>query len=169
MRASTPFSNRPARTILVTGDGSIQFNVHELQTVRQNNLPIKIFIFNNDGYESIRTTQTAHFEGRFVGSDRGSGIGNPDFEKLAGAYGLPFARVRTNAELPAIRRFLEEEGPGVCELLLSPTQGRNPRVTSVRREDGSMESRPLEDMFPFLPREEIWRNMHLFDDEDAAV
>jgi acetolactate synthase-1/2/3 large subunit len=162
-------ANRPARTILVTGDGSIQFNVQELQTVRQNNLPLKIFIFNNDGYESIRTTQTAHFEGRFVGSDRASGIGNPDFEKLAGAYGLPFARVRTNAGLPAIRQFLEEEGPGVCELLLSPTQGRNPRVTSVRRVDGSMESRPLEDMYPFLPREEIWRNMHLFDDEDVPV
>lgn len=162
-------ANRPARTILVTGDGSIQFNVQELQTVRQNDLPIKIFVFNNDGYESIRTTQTAYFEGRFVGSDRASGIGNPDFEKLAGAYGLPFTRIRTNGELPTIRRFLEEEGPGVCELLLSPTQGRNPRVTSVRREDGTMESRSLEDMHPFLPREEIWRNMHLFDDEDAAV
>jgi acetolactate synthase I/II/III large subunit len=162
-------ANRPAKTILVTGDGSIQFNIQELQTVRQNDLPLKIFLFNNDGYESIRATQNAYFEGRFVGADRASGIGNPDFAKLAAAYGLSFARIPTNAELDRVGAFLEEEGPGVCELILSPTQGRNPKVTSARREDGSMESRPLEDMFPFLPREEVWRNMHLFDDEDSAV
>ncbi len=161
-------ANRPKKTILVTGDGSIQFNIQELQTVRQNDLPLKIFVFNNDGYESIRATQTAYFEGRFVGADRASGIGNPDFAKLADAYGLAYSRVGTNAELDTLGEFLQEEGPGVCELILSPTQGRNPKVTSARREDGTMESRPLEDMFPFLPREEVWRNMHLFDDEDKA-
>ncbi|HEY3172103.1 MAG TPA: thiamine pyrophosphate-binding protein [Thermoanaerobaculia bacterium] len=161
-------ANRPEKTILVTGDGSIQFNVQELQTVRQNDLPLKIFVFNNDGYESIRATQTTYFEGRFVGADRASGIGNPDFAKLAAAYGLPYASIRTNAELDTVDAFLLEEGPGFCELFLSPTQGRNPKVTSFRREDGSMESKPLEDMYPFLPREEIWRNMHLFDDEGTG-
>lgn len=155
------------QVVLVTGDGSIQFNVQELQTVRQNDLPLKIFVLNNDGYESIRATQSTYFEGRFVGADRASGIGNPDFARLAAAYGLPYARVRTNAELDSIAAFLQEDGPGLCELLLSPTQGRNPKVTSFRREDGTIESRPLEDMFPFLSREEIWENMHLFDDEDA--
>src|SRR5262249_15995936 len=95
-------ANRPQKTILVTGDGSIQFNIQEMQTVRQNNLPLKIFIFNNDGYESIRATQTAYFEGRFVGSDRASGVGNPDFAKLASAYGLGHTLVTNNAGLDAI-------------------------------------------------------------------
>ena len=156
------------QVVLVTGDGSLQFNVQELQTVRQNDLRLKIFVFNNDGYESIRTTQETFFEGRHVGSSPASGVGNPDFEKLAAAYRLDYRRIANPAGMKArISEFLALDGPALCELILSPTQGRIPRVTSVRREDGTFESRPLEDMFPFLPREELWRNMHLFDDEDA--
>ena len=153
------------RVILVTGDGSIQFNIQELMTIRQYALPIKIFVFNNDGYESIRATQSNYFEGRFVGSDRASGIGNPDFERLAAAYGFTYDRVQSNRSLEeVISRALASDGPSLAELILSPTQARTPKVSSFRREDGTLESRPLEDMFPFLPREEIWRNMHLFDE-----
>lgn len=156
------------QVVLVTGDGSLQFNVQELQTARQNDLPLKIFVFNNDGYESIRTTQEAHFDGRHVGSSRASGVGSPDFGMLAAAYRLGYRRISSSASMKAgISEFLALEGPALCELILSPTQGRSPRVTSFRREDGTLESRPLEDMFPFLPREELRRNMHLFDDEDA--
>jgi acetolactate synthase I/II/III large subunit len=156
------------QVVLVTGDGSLQFNVQELQTVRQNDLPLKIFVLNNDGYESIRTTQETFFEGRHVGSSRASGVGNPDFERLAAAYRLGYQRIsRAYGMKDAISEFLASDGPALCELVLSPTQGRTPRVTSFRREDGTIESRPLEDMFPFLSREEIWENMHLFDDEDA--
>lgn len=153
--------------VLVTGDGSLQFNVQELQTARQNDLPLKIFVFNNDGYESIRTTQETFFEGRHVGSSRASGVGNPDFETLAAAYRLGYRRIADPAGMKAqITEFLASDGPALCELVLSPTQGRSPRVTSVRREDGTLESRPLEDMFPFLSRDELRKNMHLFDDED---
>lgn len=155
--------------VLVTGDGSLQFNVQELQTARQNDLPLKIFVFNNDGYESIRTTQETHFEGRHVGSSRASGVGNPDFERLAGAYRFGYRKISNSASMKAeILTFLALEGPALCELILSPTQGRSPRVTSFRREDGTLESRPLEDMFPFLPREEVYANMHLFDEGDAS-
>jgi acetolactate synthase I/II/III large subunit len=158
------------QVVLVTGDGSLQFNVQELQTARQNDLPLKIFVFNNDGYESIRTTQETHFEGRHVGSSRASGVGNPDFEMLAAAYRLAYRRISSPASMKAqISEFLALDGPALCELILSPTQGRSPRVTSFRREDGTLESRPLEDMFPFLSRDELQRNMHLFDDEDASV
>ena len=159
---------RDGPVVLVTGDGSLQFNVQELQTARQNDLPLKIFVFNNDGYESIRTTQETYFEGRHVGSSRASGVGNPDFETLAAAYRLGYRRIDNPGGMKAgISEFLALDGPALCELILSPTQGRSPRVTSFRREDGTLESRPLEDMFPFLPREEVWENMHLFDDEDA--
>lgn len=150
-------------TILFTGDGSIQLNLQELLTIKQYQLGIKIFVINNQGYESIRSTQRNYFESRFVGSDPATGIGNPDYARLAEAYGFTYERIGTNDEIPArLGPFLSRQGPGLCELIASYDQPRSPRVTSVRREDGRMESRPLEDMFPFLPPEEVAANMHRF-------
>ena len=155
------------RVVLVTGDGSIQFNIQEMQTVAQNNLNLRIFVLNNEGYESIRATQTNYFAGRFVGSDRASGVGNPDFEKLAGAYRISYERLdRPDDLIAGVARVLGRRGPTLCEVRISPTQPRTPKASSFRRDDGTMESRPIEDMFPFLPREEVHRNMHLFDDDD---
>jgi acetolactate synthase I/II/III large subunit len=155
-----------ARVVLVTGDGSIQFNIHELMTVRANNLNLRIFVLNNQGYESIRTTQNNYFESRYVGSDFGSGIGNPNFGKLAEAYGIGYQRLDDPSKLAeGVRSALDHDGPLLCEVIISPNQQRTPRTSSFRREDGSMESRPIEDLFPFLPREEVHENMHLFDDE----
>ncbi|HYH07572.1 MAG TPA: thiamine pyrophosphate-binding protein [Thermoanaerobaculia bacterium] len=157
-----------ARVVLVTGDGCIQFNIQELQTVRSNDLNLRIFVLNNAGYESIRTTQKNWFEGRFVGSDFGSGIGNPDFQKLAEAYGLAYVKMDDPASMAErVAEVLEHDGPVICEVMVSPDQPRTPRASSFRREDGTMESRPIEDLFPFLPREEVHANMHMFDDEDA--
>lgn len=148
------------RTILFTGDGSIQLNLQELLTIKQYQLDIKIFVINNQGYESIRSTQRNYFESRFVGSDPATGIGNPDYARLAEAYGFTYERIGTNDEIPArLGPFLSRPGPGLCELVASYDQPRSPRVTSVRREDGRMESRPLEDMFPFLPPDEVAANM----------
>ncbi|HEX7831076.1 MAG TPA: thiamine pyrophosphate-binding protein [Thermoanaerobaculia bacterium] len=155
-----------ARVVLVTGDGSIQFNIHELMTVRANNLNLRIFVLNNQGYESIRTTQNNYFESRYVGSDFGSGIGNPNFGKLAEAYGIGYQRLDDPSKLAeGVRAALDHDGPLLCEVIISPNQQRTPRTSSFRREDGSMESRPIEDLFPFLPREEVHENMHMFDDE----
>lgn len=157
-----------ARVVLMTGDGSIQFNIQELETVRSNNLNLRILVLNNAGYESIRTTQTNWFEGRFVGSDFASGIGNPNFAKLADAYGLGYARLADPAALAeTVREVLSHDGPIICEVIVSPDQPRTPRASSYRHLDGTMESRPIEDLFPFLPRQEIYANMHMFDDEDA--
>jgi acetolactate synthase-1/2/3 large subunit len=157
------------RVVLITGDGSIQFNIQELQTVHHYKLNLRIFVLNNDGYESIRTTQTNYFEGRFVGSDAASGVSNPDFRHLAAAYGLAYARLEDASALAdGVRDALAHDGPLLCEVMISPTQPRTPRASSFRREDGTMESRPLEDLFPFLPREEVYANMHRFDDEDAT-
>lgn len=161
-------AHREGRVVLVTGDGSVQFNVQELQTIRQCGLNVKVIIFNNDGYESIRTTQNSWFEGRYVGAGTTSGVGAPDFATLAAAYGFAYRRAHQNAGLEdVVREALETPGPMLCELLLSPTQGRTPRLSSFKRKDGTLESRPLEDMFPFLPREEIEENMHLFDGDDG--
>jgi acetolactate synthase-1/2/3 large subunit len=155
------------RTVCVTGDGSIQWNIQELLTIGNYRLPIKIFISNNHGYTSIRSTQTNFFEGRFVGADPGSGVASPDFGKLAAAYGIPYMQIQNNAELAdGIKRALAADGPTICDMNVAVNQGISPRVSSFRREDGTYESRPIEDMAPYLPRDEVWENMHLFDHED---
>jgi acetolactate synthase-1/2/3 large subunit len=162
--------NGKHRTICVTGDGSLQWNVQELLTIRHYNLPIKIFVFNNRGYSSIRATQKTFFKGRFVGSEQGSGVSNPDFEKLAAAYGLEYACITNNDEIEqGITKVLSTNSPALCEVNISPEQGITPKASAFIREDGTIESRPLEDMAPFLPREEIWENMHLFDEDQPSM
>jgi len=154
-----------ARTVLVTGDGSLQFNVQELMTLAVNALDVKIFVLNNDGYESIRATQHNHFEGRLVGSDFGSGIGNPNFAWLARAYGIAYARIDRDADVAAtLSDVLGNRGPALVEVRVSPVQSRIPKVSSFRRPDGTLESKPLHDMHPWLPADEIAENMALFDD-----
>ncbi|MCX6930216.1 MAG: thiamine pyrophosphate-dependent enzyme, partial [Verrucomicrobia bacterium] len=158
------------RTICVTGDGSIQFNIQELLTIRRYSLPIKIFVFNNHGYGSIRGTQENFFDGRLVGADYDSGVSNPDFKHLAAAYGMAYAYLRNNEVLrQELPRVLALDGPVLCEVNISKEQGISPKASAFRREDGTLESRPLEDMAPFLPREEVWENMHLFDDEAPSA
>jgi acetolactate synthase-1/2/3 large subunit len=156
-----------ARTVCATGDGSLQWNVQELLTIKHYRLPLKIFVLNNRGYTAIRTTQGNFFEGRLVGADYASGVDNPDFRLLAAAYSLGYARIENNAELDeGIRKTLDFDGPLICELNISPDQGISPKAAAFRREDGTFESRPLEDMAPFLPREEVWENMHIVDDDE---
>lgn len=153
------------RVVLVAGDGSFQLNVQELMTIGQHRLPIAIFLFNNEGYSSIRATQNAFFEGRFVGAERGSGVANPDFRALAAAYGLDYARIDGPADLASgLDAVLAGPLPVLCEVKVSPTQPISPKASAFKREDGSLESRHLEDMAPFLPREEVWANLHRFDD-----
>ena len=155
------------RTILVTGDGTFQFNIHELQTIAQNRLPIKIFVLNNEGYTSIRSMQETHFDGRLVGADATSGVSNPSFRAIATAYALRYAFIRNNAELAStIQSVLEGPDPVLCEINVAPAQGRSPRVMSRKREDGTMESGTLENMYPFLPADEISRNMQMFEAEE---
>lgn len=155
-------ANNRKRTICITGDGSMQMNIQELQLIRHHNLPIKIFVFNNAGYTSIRLTQDNFFNGHYVGADEQSGISNPDFKKVAIAYGLGYEKISTNKEIEdKISKVLSEAGPIMCELNVSPHQGLNPKAASYKREDGTFESRPIEDMFPFLSREELAENMSL--------
>ena len=159
-------ARRRNRVVLVTGDGSFQFNVQELLTIGHNRLDVKIFVLNNDGYESIRATQNNFFAGHLVGADPASGVSNPNFRLLAEAYGLGYAYIRTNDDVPSVvSSALATDGPVLCEVNLSRTQTRTPKTSSYRNERGELESRPLEDMFPFLPREEVAANMAISRDE----
>ena len=154
------------RVILITGDGSIQFSIHELGTISHYKLPIKIFVFNNQGYKSIRDTQNSLFEGRLVGADSKSGVSNPNFKLLAKAYNLKYGYINNNSEINSkIREVLKTKGPTLYEVNIAFNQLRIPKSSTFKRPDGTLESRPLEDMFPFLPRKEIQENMNIFDDE----
>ena len=155
------FAGGDVRTVVCfEGDGSIQMNLQELQTMVSYKLPIKLFVYNNGGYLSIKTTQKAFFNGFFVGSEEGSGVILPSFEKLAGAYGLPYFRLKNNQELEEkLPQVFSDNGPVLIEVMLDPFEVLGPKAASKRMPDGTMVSSPLEDMAPFLPREELRKNM----------
>ena len=153
--------------LVLTGDGSIQMNLQELQTIISHQLPIKIFIINNGGYHSIRQTQTNLFRGEpLVGIGIDSGMGGvqdlsfPDMEKIAHAYGFPFIRAHHNEELhDAVAETLAIDGPAICEIMVTLTQQFLPKSAAKRLPDGSIISPPLEDLAPYLPDEEMDRIM----------
>lgn len=148
-----------ARTVLVDGDGGFQFNIQELQTLARLNLPLKMFILNNDGYSSIRTSQRGYF-GQLVGADATSGLTLPDLRKQAESYGLPVRRIETFGDLKKqIREILDAPGPMIIDLLVHPEEERQPRIASRPTVSGSMVSTPLEDLYPQLPRDEFLANM----------
>lgn len=148
------------RTVCVDGDGGFQLNIQELQTVFRLQLPIKFFILNNNGFASIRASQQSWFSGRLVAADDTSGMTLPDILKVAKAYRVGTAKIADQSDLRKdLRRVLDMPGPVVCEVMCRPDETRIPRVSSMARADGTMVSKPLEDMFPFLDRDEFRANM----------
>ncbi len=146
--------------VCVSGDGSIQMNLQELQTIIHHRMPIKLFVINNGGYHSIRQTQMNFFEEPLVGIGVDSGdLSFPDMKKLAGAYGYPYVRIDSNARLDRIQDVLAMKGPAICEVMVDARQKFEPKAASKRTEDGSMVSAPLEDLAPFLPREVLEQQM----------
>lgn len=146
--------------ICISGDGSLQMNLQELQTIIHHRMPVKLFVINNGGYHSIRQTQKNFFGEPLVGIGSDSGdLSFPDLEKLAGAYGYPYIRIGSNARLCKIQDVLAMEGPVVCEVMVDARQNFEPKAASRRMEDGSMVSAPLEDLAPFLPREILKQQM----------
>ena len=148
------------RIICVAGDGSIMMNLQELQTVSGRKLPIKIFVLNNSGYHSIRQTQGNFFPDNIVGCGTDSGLSFPDFGKVAETFGMGYRLCCKQEELnEAIKATLSLEGPVICEIILDLAQAFAPKLSSRKMEDGSMISASLEDMSPFLDREELQGNM----------
>lgn len=148
------------RVICIDGDGSFQMNLQELQTVVYNNLNLKILYLNNNGYHSIRQTQTNLFKGRpLVGVCEGNGLSFPDAQKIAAAYGVPFFRVVCEADIPELVSRLESDGPFFAEIVVDSTQSFAPKLSSWKKPDGTIVSAPLEDMAPFLSRDELRENM----------
>lgn len=147
------------RTVSVDGDGGFVMNIQELEVVRRLNLPIKFFVLNNNGYASIRASQGGYFK-ETIGCDPNSGLTLPDICAVAAAFGIKTFRIEDQADLRLkTRQVLDTDGPIVCEVMVRPDQMIGPRVSSRIKADGSMVSTPLEDLFPFLDRDELKANM----------
>lgn len=148
------------RIICIAGDGSIMMNLQELQTIASRKLPVKIFVLNNFGYHSIRQTQANFFPDNIVGCGIDSGLAFPDFGAVAQAFGFPFQRCKGHADLEeTIAACLASPGAALCEIVLDLHQAFAPKLSSRKLEDGRMITAPLEDMAPFLEREEFRSNM----------
>jgi len=137
------------RTICIEGDGGFAMNTQELGTIRQLRLPVKFFVLDNNGYASIRATQKNYFEGRFYGSSKESGLTLPNVENIANAYGINFIEMESSRDIKSITaKVLEADGATICRVKVSPQQITAPRVASRQCEDGSMETAPMEKMWP---------------------
>lgn len=154
------------RVICMAGDGSLQLNIQELQTVKHHQLPIKLFVLNNGGYLSIRTTQS-NFFGRLMGTDPSSGVSFPDYASVARAYGIPSVRVERATEMSEVEAALKAPGPALVEVMLDPAQEFEPRSKSKQLPDGTIVSPPLEDMYPFLSPEELRANLIPAEEEET--
>ena len=148
-------SNDQGKTVCVTGDGSIQMNIQELQTIVTYKLPLKLFVLENESYLAIKTTQKAFFKGNFTGSNPASGVVCPDLKRIAEAYGIPFVRVSSNEALEStINEVLNTDGAMICEVKMHPEQTLFPKSASfMDKTTGKMSSAPLEKMAPFMSDE----------------
>lgn len=146
-------ANHLGRTILITGDGSLQMNIQELQTLVTYKMPLKIFVLENEGYLAIKTTQKSFFGGHFTGSNPDSGVICPNLEKIASAYGIPYVEVYEEGQalVNTITDVLSYPGCMICEIHMHPEQTLFPKSASFMDENGKMTSAPLEKMAPFMP------------------
>jgi acetolactate synthase-1/2/3 large subunit len=148
------------RTVCVDGDGGFQFNIQELETVARLNLPLKFFILNNDGYASIRSSQRGWFGKSTIGAHSSTGLTVPDLSKVANSYGIASYVIEDQRDLRQdVRKILDMPGPVVVDVRVIPEEIRGPRVQSVQLPDGRFVSKPMEDLWPFLPRDEFRENM----------
>jgi acetolactate synthase-1/2/3 large subunit len=144
----------------ITGDGSFQMNIQELQTIVNFNLPIKIFVLNNGGYLSIRNTMDKFFNSRYYGTDAGSGLSLPDVSKIGLAYGIPCYRLSTSEDLEGqLETILNTEGPVLIDVVCPFKQDMAPASSAKQNEEGKIVSQPLENMAPFLSEEEFKNEM----------
>ncbi|MBO5911190.1 MAG: hypothetical protein J6Q05_03245, partial [Elusimicrobiaceae bacterium] len=149
-------ANDKRPTVCLEGDGSIMMNLQELQTVKTNKIPLKIFVIKNGGYISIIQTQRNFFNGHLTGCNAISGVEVPDFVKIAKAFGLPTMRISRNKDLAkGIKKVFSTDGPVLCELDCTSNYTFAPKLSARKLPDGTLISPSLEDMFPFLDREEF--------------
>jgi len=148
------------RTVCIDGDGGFVMNAQELAVVGHLKLPVKFFVLNNGGYGSIRATQINYFNRRFMATDAASGLWLPDLQKMAASWDIPYRRIATQENLrEELAAVLAGPGPVICDVVMAPDQFTQPKVSSKQQPDGKMVTMPMEDLWPFLEREEFNANM----------
>lgn len=141
-------------------DGSLQMNIQELQTVQHYKLPIKMAVFNNDGYLSIKLTQQSFFPDNFTACHPQSGVSIPSLKKICGVYGIAYMKLKKKNDMKkVINKFISAKGPVILEIFMDPWQEFLPKAASIMRSDGTMFTKPIEDMYPFLDRDTFRKNM----------
>jgi len=154
------FASNRGEVMCLNCDGGMMLNLQELQTIVHHQLPIKIFVFNNDGYLMIKHTQNALFKAGYVGTDKASGVSCPDFTKIGAAFDLPTFQINNWEECDSVLKQVQDaKGPLICEVFMHSEQLFSPKLSLVVKEDGSLVSPPLEDLSPLLPRNVIERVM----------
>ncbi len=151
------YASRKNRVIVIEGDGSFQLNIQELETIVSNHVDAKMFIFNNNGYAAITTMQDRNFDSFYVGSNEKSGLYMPDLEKIAFAYGIPYARIEKNEEIAEkVKAAMDADGPFICDIMGSLWFDEIPKcISSVDKKTGKRISAYLENPYPYLPEEEL--------------
>jgi len=149
------------RVICLAGDGSLMMNLQELQTMQGYNLPVKVFVLNNDGYVSIKQTQEAYFSDNVAGVGPKSGVTMPDFTALGNALNIPSIKITKSSQLSStsFKKMLNNDKPGIFEIVIDPSQGFSPKLSSRKLNDGTMVSPSLHDMSPFLDEDELAKNI----------
>ena len=150
------------RVICIAGDGGLQMTVQEMATVMHHQLPIKLFVFNNDGYTTLKQTYEFGFKGRLMGVNKESGISFPDFCTLAKSYKIESLRIYGHNKLEDyVNKFIKKDGPGLLELMVDPDQRQMPMAINRRNEDGSFNPTSIEDAWPYLDPEEVKQNLEV--------
>jgi len=154
------FAKNKAEVLCLNCDGGMMMNLQELQTIAHHELPIKIIVFNNDGYLMIKHTQKSLFNGKYSGTDKKSGVSCPDFSKIATAFDMPSFQIRTWEDADKVLpEFQKLKRSAICEVFMDPEQFFYPKLALAQQKDGTLISPPLEDLSPFLSREEMKKNM----------
>jgi acetolactate synthase-1/2/3 large subunit len=152
------FANPSRQLVCLNTDGAIMFNLQELQLISQEEIPMKLFIFNNDGYSMIKISQENLFNGRYQGSTPSSGVSFPSFEKLANLFGLNYTKVSEYSDLKSgIKSALKSHGPELIEIIMDPNQKYLPRLGTSKLPDGTLVSPPIEDLEPKIEIEVLER------------
>jgi len=150
------FAKNKKQVICISGDGGLQMNLQELATIMHHKIPIKLFIYNNGGYLTIRQTQELGFNHRIMGSDSNSGLSFPDYKIIAKSYDIKYLKVYNHMNLHNnIKKILEYKGPYICELIMDTSQEQMPKAINRRNSQGKSIPTTFEDMFPFLSKKEI--------------
>jgi acetolactate synthase I/II/III large subunit len=156
------------RIICLAGDGSIMMNIQELQTIASLSIPVKVFVLDNGGYLSIRSSQTNFFK-RCAGESAKNGVNLPDFTQLAAGFGLKAIQIASHTCAQTIADFIAAPGPGLAHVILDSTQGFEPRMSSKQQADGSIVSPSLEDMYPFLSQQEMEQNIYYANNQEDKI